>query len=175
MAESAVPSRIILRLSERADAWLESHIGLLATLALVAGFIVRVIVARGPYLIGDEALDYLLVNQGSALEAYRASLTNAHPPLYYFVLFYWRFQMSQFDCGKYEMARTRGYEWMFTSENFAPILARMEKQFGWRRGQPIWLAQVAEMRLDAAVLARFGADPNKEFGQNISVTRLRAP
>lgn len=46
MAESAVPSRIILRLSERADAWLESHIGLLATLALVAGFIVRVIVAR---------------------------------------------------------------------------------------------------------------------------------
>jgi hypothetical protein len=84
-------------------------------------------------------------------------------------------QMSQFACGKYEMARTRGYEWMFTSENLEPILARMEKQFGWRHGEPIWLAQAAEMRLDAAVLARFGAGPSKEFGQNISVTQLRAP
>jgi hypothetical protein len=84
-------------------------------------------------------------------------------------------QMSQFACGKYEMARTRGYEWMFTSENFGPILARMEKQFGWRHGQPIWLVQAAEMRLDAALLGRFGAQTSKEFGQNISVTQLRAP
>ncbi|HLW80804.1 MAG TPA: hypothetical protein VKS20_02060 [Candidatus Acidoferrales bacterium] len=84
-------------------------------------------------------------------------------------------QMSQFACAKYEMARTRGYEWMFTRGNFGPILARMEKQFRWRHGQPIWLAQAAEMRLDAPVLARFGAGPSKEFGQNISVAQLRAP
>ncbi|HLW80803.1 MAG TPA: glycosyltransferase family 39 protein [Candidatus Acidoferrales bacterium] len=91
MAESAVSSSITSRLHARVDAWLEPHIGLLAVLALVAGFIVRLAVARGRYLVGDEALDYLLVNQGSALEAYRASLTNAHPPLYYFVLYYSRF------------------------------------------------------------------------------------
>jgi Dolichyl-phosphate-mannose-protein mannosyltransferase len=89
----------------------------------------------------------------------------------------WNFedQMSQFACGKYEMARARGYEWMFTSENFRPILARMEKQFSWRHGQPIWLVQAAEMRLNATVLARCGAERSKEFGQNISVTQLRAP
>lgn len=92
MAESAVSTQIILRRSrERVDAWLESHIELLALAALAAGFIIRVMVARGRYLVADEALDYLLVNQPSALEAYRASLTQAHPPLFYFVLYYWRF------------------------------------------------------------------------------------
>jgi 4-amino-4-deoxy-L-arabinose transferase-like glycosyltransferase len=83
-------------------------------------------------------------------------------------------QISQFGCGPFEMARTRGYDWAFTSENFEPILAEMEKRFGWQRGQMIWLAQAAEMRLDPKVLARFGAE-SKEFGLNVSVARLRAP
>ena len=84
-------------------------------------------------------------------------------------------QISEFDCGKYEMARTRGYDWAFTSKNFGPILVEMEKQFGWQPGQPIWLAQAAEMRLDSKLLARFGAESSKDFGLNVSVTRLRAP
>ena len=84
-------------------------------------------------------------------------------------------QISQFDCGKYEMARTRGYDWAFTSENFGPIIAEMERQFGWQQGQAIWLAQAAEMRLDSKTLARFGAESSKDFGLNISVTGLRAP
>ncbi len=83
-------------------------------------------------------------------------------------------QISQFGCGPFEMARTRGYDWAFTSENFEPILAEMEKRFGWQRGQTIWLAQAAEMRLDPKVLARFAAE-SKEFGLNVSVARLRAP
>jgi dolichyl-phosphate-mannose-protein mannosyltransferase len=58
---------------------------------LVAGFIVRVAIARDRYLVDDEALDYLLINQASVLEAYRASLMQAHPPLYYFLLYYWHF------------------------------------------------------------------------------------
>lgn len=92
MAESALSSRMIWRQnSSGVDAWLESHIGLLATLALVGGFIVRIMIAHSRYLVADEALDYLLINQPSALGAYRASLTNAHPPLYYFVLYYCRF------------------------------------------------------------------------------------
>jgi uncharacterized membrane protein len=91
MAESAVSPRVIPRLSTRVDAWLEAHITLLAMVTLAAGFIVRVVVAHGRYLVADEALDYLLVNQGSAFEAYRASLMQAHPPLFYFVLYYWRF------------------------------------------------------------------------------------
>jgi len=84
-------------------------------------------------------------------------------------------QIRQFNCGRFEMARARGYDWAFTSENFGPILAEMGKQFAWQRGQPIWLAQAAEMRLDSKMLARFGTGSSKEFGLNVSVTRLRAP
>jgi uncharacterized membrane protein len=91
MGDSGASGRVTSRPSGRADAWLESHIELLAMLALAVGFMVRVVIARSRYLVADEALDYLLVNQRSALEAYRTSLTNAHPPLFYFVLYYWRF------------------------------------------------------------------------------------
>lgn len=104
MAGSTASVRTTPRLNgARADAWLKSHIELLALLVLAAGFILRVVIARGRYLVADEALDYLLVNQRSALEAYRASLTNAHPPLLYIVLYYWRFLgtselMLRFPC-----------------------------------------------------------------------------
>jgi uncharacterized membrane protein len=92
MADSAVSQETIPTLNAaRVDPWLEAHIELLAILALAAGFVVRVAIARSRFLVADEALDYLLVNQASALEAYRQSLGNAHPPLLYFVLYYWRF------------------------------------------------------------------------------------
>lgn len=92
MAESVVLSDTTARLSRGCvDRWLESHIQVLAIAALASGFIIRVVVARSRYLVADEALDYLLINQPSVFEAYRASLTQAHPPLFYFVLYYWRF------------------------------------------------------------------------------------
>ena len=47
--------------------------------------------ATRSYLNPDEALHYLLLNQSSAFLAYKASLTNAHPPLIYMVLYYWHF------------------------------------------------------------------------------------
>ncbi|HXT86974.1 MAG TPA: glycosyltransferase family 39 protein [Verrucomicrobiae bacterium] len=84
-------------------------------------------------------------------------------------------EINQFGCAQYRMARARGYDWAFTSENLGPILAGMERQFGWQHEQPIWLVQAAEMRFDSKVLARFGAKNSKEFGLNVSVTRLRAP
>lgn len=84
-------------------------------------------------------------------------------------------RISQFPCGKYEMARTRGYDWSFTSENLGPLLSEMEKQFGWKPGERLWLVQAAETRLDAGTLGRFGGQESREFGEDISVTPLRAP
>lgn len=84
-------------------------------------------------------------------------------------------QIGQIRCGKYQMARARGYDWSFTGESLGPILAEMEKQFDWKPGQLIWLVQAGEAGLDAATLTRFGAGVSKEFGNDISVTQLRAP
>lgn len=63
----------------------------LALGVVAAGFVIRISAATRSYLNPDEALHYLLLNQSSAFLAYKASLTNAHPPLIYLVLYYWRF------------------------------------------------------------------------------------
>ena len=64
---------------------------LLALGVVAAGFVVRLYVASRTYLNPDEALHYLLLNQTSAYLAYKASLTNAHPPLIYLVVYFWHF------------------------------------------------------------------------------------
>jgi Dolichyl-phosphate-mannose-protein mannosyltransferase len=75
------------RLFER---WFEAHFNLVAILVLTVGFLIRLRAAWGTFLNPDEALHYLLANQSSWPLAYRASLTNAHPPLLTFVLYFWR-------------------------------------------------------------------------------------
>jgi len=71
--------------------WLHDHLDGVALFVVAAAFAVRVYVATRTYLNPDEALHYLLVNQGSILQMYRASLTNAHPPLIYFIVYFWHF------------------------------------------------------------------------------------
>jgi hypothetical protein len=73
------------------ERWLLNHLTALALAIVAAGFAVRVFVASRIYLNPDEALHYLLLNQASVFLAYKASLTNAHPPLIYLVLYYWHF------------------------------------------------------------------------------------
>ncbi len=63
----------------------------LRSAVVAAGFVLRVIVASRTYLNPDEALHYLLLNQPTAFLAYKASLTNAHPPLIYLVVYFWHF------------------------------------------------------------------------------------
>src|SRR6202161_1943735 len=70
--------------------WFEAHSILSVLLILPAVFLVRLRAASGTFLNPDEALHYLLANQSSCLLAYRASLTNAHPPLLTLVLYFWR-------------------------------------------------------------------------------------
>ena len=73
------------------DDWLDVHLNALALVVLAAGFGMRVFTAAATYLNPDEALHYVLINQNSVWLAYKASLTNAHPPLIYLILYYWHF------------------------------------------------------------------------------------
>jgi hypothetical protein len=63
---------------------------LMAPLVLIAAFVARLIPAKEYFLNPDEALHYLSASQPSVDLAYKAALTNAHPPLLILVLYYWR-------------------------------------------------------------------------------------
>lgn len=76
---------------ESLDPWLLNHLNALALAVLAAGFFLRLFVASRSFLNPDEALHYLLLNQPSLFLAYKASLSNAHPPLIYVVVYYWHF------------------------------------------------------------------------------------
>ena len=57
-------------------------------LAIVAlGFLLRVRDAWGTFLTPDEALHFFIANRASVDAVYRASLTQAHPPLLFFLLY----------------------------------------------------------------------------------------
>ena len=63
---------------------------LLPPLVLIAAFVARLIPAKEYFLSPDEALHYLSASQPSVDLAYKAALTNAHPPLLILALYYWR-------------------------------------------------------------------------------------
>jgi len=63
---------------------------LLPPLVLIAGLGARLIQAKEYFLNPDEALHYLSANHPSVDLAYKAALTNAHPPLLILVLYCWR-------------------------------------------------------------------------------------
>ena len=71
--------------------WLQEHLTTVALIVVAVGFVVRVLAAQGTFLNPDEALQYMQANQRSAFLAYKASLTNAHPPLLFLVLYFWEF------------------------------------------------------------------------------------
>jgi hypothetical protein len=62
----------------------------LPLVVLAAGFAARLFEAWKYFLNPDEALHNFLASQPSLELAYKAALTNAHPPLLILVLYYWR-------------------------------------------------------------------------------------
>ncbi|HEY6324805.1 MAG TPA: glycosyltransferase family 39 protein [Thermoanaerobaculia bacterium] len=62
----------------------------LPLLALAGGLAARLARAQASFLHPDEALHLLLASQTSVSAAYRAALTNAHPPLLVLLLYSWR-------------------------------------------------------------------------------------
>lgn len=73
------------------EKWLHARLNVLVTGVIAAGFLLRLYAAAGSYLNPDEALHYIIFHQRSILFAYEVSLTNAHPPLIYLLLYYWSF------------------------------------------------------------------------------------
>ncbi|HVI04617.1 MAG TPA: glycosyltransferase family 39 protein, partial [Sphingomicrobium sp.] len=60
-----------------------------AAVLIVAAFVWRLLSAHSRFLNADEAMHYLLARQPSFMDAYRASLGTAHPPLLIILLYYW--------------------------------------------------------------------------------------
>jgi hypothetical protein len=73
---------------DQRDSFLEHRV--LPLSVLLVGFVVRLVQAKQYFLNPDEALHYLLASQPSVSLAYKAALTNAHPPLLILILYYWR-------------------------------------------------------------------------------------
>ena len=73
------------------EQWLNQHLDLVALAITFAGLAARINMAAASYLNPDEAVHYLILNQSSLALAYKASLTNAHPPLIYLLVYFWRF------------------------------------------------------------------------------------
>lgn len=84
---SGMPSRKAARPASFVDSWLHAHLTTVALVVTAAGFVARIVPASKTYLNPDEALHYLLIDQPSLFLAYKASLTNAHPPLIYLLLY----------------------------------------------------------------------------------------
>jgi 4-amino-4-deoxy-L-arabinose transferase-like glycosyltransferase len=78
------------RLDLHLDPWLESHLVLVTLLVIGTGFVLRAVTASTSYLNPDEALHFLLANQSDITEVYKQSLTNAHPPLFFLLIHFWR-------------------------------------------------------------------------------------
>ena len=79
------------------DRWLLRRAPLAVFLVIAAGLAIRIAAIRGKYLGSDEAVHFQLVNVSSAGDVYRATLTNAHPPLFFFLLHFWlRIDSSEF-------------------------------------------------------------------------------
>jgi hypothetical protein len=67
-----------------------AHPDLVAGAFVFLGFCWRVWLAQATFFNTDEAWHFSVANQNSLLDAYKASLTLAHPPLMVFVLYFWR-------------------------------------------------------------------------------------
>jgi hypothetical protein len=68
------------------ESWTKAHAPLIALAVIAIGFELRIREAWGTFLNPDEALHFFIANRPSLEEVYRASLTQAHPPLFFFVL-----------------------------------------------------------------------------------------
>jgi hypothetical protein len=68
------------------ESWLSEHGNLFALGVVLAGLAARFWEASGTFLDADEALHFRIANQAMLALVYRASLTESHPPLLYYVL-----------------------------------------------------------------------------------------
>lgn len=73
--------------ASRWERWTDAHGDLIAVVIILLGLALRLREAWGTFLNPDEALHFFLANHASLAAAYKASLTQAHPPLLVFMLY----------------------------------------------------------------------------------------
>jgi Dolichyl-phosphate-mannose-protein mannosyltransferase len=84
---SGIPSGEAARPSGFIERWLHAHLNAVAIAIVSGGLVARIVLARKTFFNPDEVLHYLMINEPSLRLAYKASLTNAHPPLIYLLLY----------------------------------------------------------------------------------------
>ena len=72
------------------ERWLRSHADAVALLLVLLGLLARLRAVSRSFLMPDELLHLKLAGSESLLATYRASLGNAHPPLFFLLLHGWR-------------------------------------------------------------------------------------
>ncbi|HEX8816810.1 MAG TPA: glycosyltransferase family 39 protein [Terriglobales bacterium] len=93
---------------------LVNHVRKAALLVLTTGFALRLYLASGTFLNPDETLHFFIANQSSLSQAYRESLTMAHPPLLIFFLYFWRnVGTSEFVLRLPFVVAGTGFCWLF--------------------------------------------------------------
>src|SRR5262249_44755670 len=75
--------------SQQWPQWFDWHSDRTAAIVVLAGFCLRLWLARATFLNADEAWHYATGLQSSVREAWQASLNLYHPPLLIFVLYFW--------------------------------------------------------------------------------------
>jgi hypothetical protein len=69
------------------ERWTQTHTEAIALAIVALGFVLRLREAWGTFLNPDEALHFFIANRASLDAVHRASLTQAHPPLLFFLLY----------------------------------------------------------------------------------------
>jgi len=114
---------------QQSNSWsqLQSRAHAAALVLLAVGFLARLWLAWGTFLNPDEALHFFIANRGSALLAYRASLTMAHPPLLIFLLYCWKnLGISELSLRLPSVLAGSAFCWMFfkwLEKLFGPVVA----------------------------------------------------
>jgi Dolichyl-phosphate-mannose-protein mannosyltransferase len=87
MTESQHTSTTEAPASASSPQWTDVRFELIALAIVALGFVLRVRDAWGTFLTPDEALHFFIANRASLDAVYGASLTQAHPPLLFFLLY----------------------------------------------------------------------------------------
>lgn len=72
------------------ERWLAAHATTVALLFVLLGLLARLRAAHAPFQSPDEVLHLRIASSESLGATYRESLGNAHPPLFFFLLWGWR-------------------------------------------------------------------------------------
>jgi len=75
----------------RIDRWLEAHLDWIAAGLVTGGFVIRLVLAATTWLNSDEIIHFMAGDQPRLALAAEQGLTCQHPPLHYWLIYFWRY------------------------------------------------------------------------------------